>query len=200
MMLLMLLAGLLTFCIGGLMLLIAAFSVSVWWGIFCIFFPPVNLLFVLLNWSKARRPLLVQLLGIVLMVAAALMMDDFLALLRNHPFSHYQSYSWSSTTASPAASASLPTPGIHSCRGKDGKVIYTNKPCLAGESTVIDPQATKDLPALPESQFKCDGRTHCSQMTSCEEAKFFIQHCPNTEMDGDHDGVPCESQWCSNSI
>ena len=46
------------------------------------------------------------------------------------------------------------------------------------------------------SSFKCDGRTHCSQMTSCEEATYFIAHCPNTKMDGDNDGVPCESQWC----
>ena len=47
------------------------------------------------------------------------------------------------------------------------------------------------------SSFKCDGRTHCSHMRSCEEAKFFIQNCPNTQMDGDNDGIPCEKQWCS---
>lgn len=46
-------------------------------------------------------------------------------------------------------------------------------------------------------QFNCDGRTHCSQMRSCVEATYFIQHCPNTEMDGDNDGVPCERQWCN---
>ena len=46
------------------------------------------------------------------------------------------------------------------------------------------------------SPFKCDGRTHCSHMTSCAEAKFFIQNCPRTEMDGNNDGVPCERQWC----
>ena len=45
--------------------------------------------------------------------------------------------------------------------------------------------------------FQCDGRRYCSQMTSCEEAKYFLRNCPNTEMDGDHDGVPCESQWCA---
>ena len=43
---------------------------------------------------------------------------------------------------------------------------------------------------------RCDGRTHCSHMRSCEEAMYFIQHCPNTQMDGDRDGVPCEEQWC----
>lgn len=47
------------------------------------------------------------------------------------------------------------------------------------------------------ASFRCDGRSYCSQMTSCEEAKYFLQNCPNTEMDGDHDGVPCESQWCT---
>jgi hypothetical protein len=47
------------------------------------------------------------------------------------------------------------------------------------------------------SNFKCDGRTRCSQMTSCTEAKWFLEHCPGVEMDGDHDGVPCEQQWCT---
>lgn len=49
---------------------------------------------------------------------------------------------------------------------------------------------------VSKSIFKCDGRTRCTQMTSCEEAKFFITHCPNTKMDGDKDGIPCEDQWC----
>ncbi|MCK6421925.1 MAG: excalibur calcium-binding domain-containing protein [Aquabacterium sp.] len=34
-------------------------------------------------------------------------------------------------------------------------------------------------------------------MRSCDEAKFFLAHCPGVKMDGDRDGVPCESQWCS---
>jgi hypothetical protein len=46
------------------------------------------------------------------------------------------------------------------------------------------------------SVFKCDGRTRCSQMTSCAEATYFLQNCPDTKMDGDHDGIPCEQQWC----
>ena len=45
--------------------------------------------------------------------------------------------------------------------------------------------------------FRCDGRTQCSQMTSCAEATWFINHCPGTQMDGNHDGVPCEQQWCT---
>lgn len=50
-----------------------------------------------------------------------------------------------------------------------------------------------------EPQFNCDGRTHCSQMTSCEEAEFFLRNCPGVKMDGNNDGEPCESQWCGNA-
>ena len=43
------------------------------------------------------------------------------------------------------------------------------------------------------SKYKCDGRQYCSQMNSREEAEFFTRNCPNTKMDGDGDGVPCEN-------
>ena len=46
------------------------------------------------------------------------------------------------------------------------------------------------------SPFHCDGRTYCSQMSSCAEARYFLEHCPDVRMDGDHDGIPCEHQWC----
>lgn len=55
---------------------------------------------------------------------------------------------------------------------------------------------SKPVVSSHTSRFKCDGRTRCSQMTSCEEATFFINNCPGTEMDGDNDGIPCEKQWC----
>lgn len=45
------------------------------------------------------------------------------------------------------------------------------------------------------SRFRCDGRT-MSQMTSCQEATFFLKNCPGTKMDGNNDGVPCEQQGC----
>jgi len=49
---------------------------------------------------------------------------------------------------------------------------------------------------LEPPRFECDGRIYCSDMISCEEATFFVRNCPGTKMDGDGDGVPCESQWC----
>lgn len=48
------------------------------------------------------------------------------------------------------------------------------------------------------SSYQCDGRIYCSQMTSCAEATFFLQNCPDVRMDGNNDGVPCEQQWCTN--
>ena len=53
-----------------------------------------------------------------------------------------------------------------------------------------------DEATVAVARFSCDGRTRCNQMTSCDEATFFIKHCPNTQMDGDRDGIPCEQQWC----
>jgi len=44
--------------------------------------------------------------------------------------------------------------------------------------------------------FSCNGKVYCSEMTSCEEARFYQNNCPGTKIDGDGDGVPCESQWC----
>ena len=51
--------------------------------------------------------------------------------------------------------------------------------------------------ASPGATYKCDGRTYCSQMSSCAEATYFLQNCPGTRMDGNNDGIPCEKQWCN---
>jgi len=50
------------------------------------------------------------------------------------------------------------------------------------------------------STYSCDGRTRCTQMHSCEEAKYFLSNCQGVMMDGDGDGIPCESQWCNSGI
>lgn len=58
------------------------------------------------------------------------------------------------------------------------------------------PAMKRSAPDSATSPFRCDGRTHCSQMTSCQEATYFLRHCPGVQMDGNNDGVPCEQQWC----
>ena len=74
---------------------------------------------------------------------------------------------------------------------------YAHRP-IANEFVAAPQKAAgfhfNDDPAT--SAFKCGGRIHCSQMTSCSEATFFLKNCPNVQMDGNRDGVPCEQQWC----
>ena len=66
----------------------------------------------------------------------------------------------------------------------------------APDSGIAIESGTPTTSKSMQSRFRCDGRIHCSQMTSCEEATFFLMNCPNTKMDGNNDGVPCEQQWC----
>ena len=63
-------------------------------------------------------------------------------------------------------------------------------------STSQGPSEQSQQSATSQKHFRCEGKTRCTQMSSCEEATFYIKNCPGTEMDGDGDGVPCESQWC----
>lgn len=39
----------------------------------------------------------------------------------------------------------------------------------------------------------CESKTFCSQMTSCEEALYFLNTCDLSRLDADQDGTPCES-------
>jgi hypothetical protein len=136
MVLLLVILGLLIFLAGGLMLLIAAFRVSIWWGLCSIFFMPTLFLFAILNWGKARRAILVQVAGITLIVVALLMMGNFLSSLRDRPFSStYKQFSWSSSTVSPGTAV------------PHAPVVHNNS-----APEVIDPQAAEGLPVLPEKK------------------------------------------------
>lgn len=70
-----------------------------------------------------------------------------------------------------------------------------NAPSGSGSGEVSTSVTGKEQPPL--ASFRCDGRSYCSQMKSCDEASFFLQNCPSVQMDGDGDGVPCEQQWCN---
>jgi endonuclease YncB( thermonuclease family) len=47
-------------------------------------------------------------------------------------------------------------------------------------------------PELPVSKPGCTERRTCSQMATCEEARFHLTHCGLTRLDADGDGIPCE--------
>ncbi|WP_454743986.1 excalibur calcium-binding domain-containing protein [Cupriavidus necator] len=65
------------------------------------------------------------------------------------------------------------------------------------ENVVADaepqPIAVSVITPTPEPVFRCEGKQHCSQMASCAEARFYLKNCPSVKMDGDGDGIPCET-------
>lgn len=55
---------------------------------------------------------------------------------------------------------------------------------------------TSNSTAKSGAVYTCAGKQYCNQMSSCEEATFYIENCGVTTMDGDGDGVPCERGVC----
>ena len=48
-------------------------------------------------------------------------------------------------------------------------------------------------PALQSGSGQACARKYCSQMASCEEARDYLARCGTRTLDGDGDGMPCES-------
>lgn len=69
----------------------------------------------------------------------------------------------------------------------------------AAAASILAPAAQSTTPSrtVAAAAFRCDGRTRCSQLTSCAEAQFFLAHCPGVKIDGDGDGIPCEDHLCA---
>jgi len=65
------------------------------------------------------------------------------------------------------------------------------------EPVVAEQPTSKVETPVASSNYRCNGRVYCSQMTSCVEATWFLKNCPGTKTDGDNDGIPCERQWCN---
>ena len=45
----------------------------------------------------------------------------------------------------------------------------------------------------PSTGFSCGSKRTCKEMSSCEEAKYYLSRCGSARLDGDKDGLPCES-------
>lgn len=66
--------------------------------------------------------------------------------------------------------------------------------------TLLDNPVWPPIQAQQSPQFQCEGKQHCSEMNTCEEAEFYLEHCPNVLIDGDNDGIPCERQHCNRRL
>ena len=49
------------------------------------------------------------------------------------------------------------------------------------------------LEETPAAGFTCGAKRYCRDMESCEEARFYLERCGVSRLDGDGDGVPCEA-------
>ena len=72
-------------------------------------------------------------------------------------------------------------------------ILLNNDLATNDDLATFDEKYPKLIIPKSTQTFTCDGRQHCSQMNSRAEAVFFINNCPNTKMDGDNDGIPCEN-------
>lgn len=52
---------------------------------------------------------------------------------------------------------------------------------------------TRSPSAAQSAKFRCGSKQSCLQMTSCEEARFYLQQCGQVRLDRNADGVPCEA-------
>jgi len=69
---------------------------------------------------------------------------------------------------------------------------------LWGEPDPVPPWAWRRGQRAPSksaavADTQCGSKRYCREMTSCAEAKFYLQQCGRSSLDGDRDGVPCES-------
>jgi endonuclease YncB( thermonuclease family) len=59
------------------------------------------------------------------------------------------------------------------------------------------PAGSKSAQALAKAKARsshpCGAKRYCNEMTSCEEARFYLTQCSLTSLDRDGDDVPCES-------
>lgn len=51
----------------------------------------------------------------------------------------------------------------------------------------------RDVLTLVDNGLSCGSKRKCGQMDSCEEAYHYLNECGVGRLDGDGDGVPCES-------
>ncbi|HEV2695177.1 MAG TPA: hypothetical protein VG347_19945 [Verrucomicrobiae bacterium] len=65
--------GIVIYLVGWLAVLIAAFRESILWGVACLLLPIVQLFFIIVHWSKAKKPFFLQLLGLVVMIVAMIL-------------------------------------------------------------------------------------------------------------------------------
>lgn len=71
--------------------------------------------------------------------------------------------------------------------------LWADDACSTSSTSPTQPPRQESGTSGTSGNFACSGKTLCGQMTSCAEANFYLNTCGVSRLDGDKDGVPCES-------
>ena len=69
----MMLLGSLLLLVGGIMMIVNAFKVSMAWGLGVLFLWPVGLYFLVKNWQENKNPFFMQLAGLAILIVSFVM-------------------------------------------------------------------------------------------------------------------------------
>ena len=73
--------GIIIMIIGGIMFLIEAFKENILWGLGCLLFNPVSLVFLILHWDVAHKPFFIELAGAGIMILGIILIPDLEAAI-----------------------------------------------------------------------------------------------------------------------
>ncbi len=77
----LLIVGYVAMLIGGIWLLVTAFKESVLWGVLSLLVPFAALVFVVKHWDVSKKPFLIQIGGVALVIAGVMLAPDTMANL-----------------------------------------------------------------------------------------------------------------------
>ena len=110
---------------------------------------------------------------------------------------------YSKKFATPSCGVYLPNTPYVACKNEvksgDERTLAKNKFSLSTNhrsTKPIAPSSSENVRPKPRSSssgFDCAGKSTCGQMTSCAEARFYLNSCGVRKLDRDGDGIPCES-------
>lgn len=98
---------------------------------------------------------------------------------------HYLKYSDSAELQGLENEARERRRGLWSSRKPEAPWDYRHK----GDNKTQSPELSRRLPASR----RCGAKRYCGQMETCGEAIYYLRRCGETGLDGNGDGVPCES-------
>ncbi len=83
------------------------------------------------------------------------------------------------------------------CKNNQDNDISTPEPTPPPTPEPTPPSVPEPTPppayTPPSNDYSCGSKKYCTQMNSCSEAMYYYKTCGLTRLDGDKDGIPCES-------